>query len=92
MGEEAPQERRWESKRGEEKERIEGGGESGNILNVIAEWGESGCSRGGVGEGDLGEVIEGKVGEEEMARLRLNCSFHYYYCFHYYYWYHWKYH
>jgi len=37
---------------GGEKEGTEGGGEgeSGNNLRVDVEWGESGCSRGGVGE------------------------------------------
>jgi len=34
----------------EEKERTEGGGESGKIRDVIAEWGESSCSREGVRE------------------------------------------
>jgi len=29
---------------------MEGGGESANILSVMAEWGESGSMAGGVGE------------------------------------------
>jgi len=33
--------RRLENKRGGEKERTVGGGESGKIRDVIAEWGES---------------------------------------------------
>jgi len=37
IGEEAPQERRWESRKGGENELIEEGGESGNILSVIVE-------------------------------------------------------
>jgi len=38
-----------------------------------------------VTEDYLGEVIEEKMREEKMARLHLNCNFHYYYWFHYYY-------
>jgi len=48
----------WE---GGEKERKEGGGESGNIRWVNVEWGESGCATGGVGErgGDGGWITGG---------------------------------
>jgi len=43
-------ERRLENRRGVRRSEQRGEESLGKIRDVIAEWGESGCSRGGVGE------------------------------------------